>query len=232
MAFAADHGDAQGDGFGVDVDHQRIKARTLSEVIAGAIAVRRDIRRVALAADVNDQATAATKISAQMFDMRHIAHRPLCTDQHKIKPGLRDGKWLAPCRGDDVMRRLSAAPARGVVTPSCYRLRVCTSMVTTTATRTKTTTRASASKDPIALMSVRPANFPNVNSSEGRSRATNRTGGHYCALPPPRISDDGHHHGIEVEGDAVLDARRMRKQRRPATTTTPHRFRGSSGEHR
>ena len=27
---------------------------------------------------------------------------------------------------------------------------------------------------------------PNVNSSEGRSRATNRIGGH-CALPPPRI---------------------------------------------
>src|SRR6476659_579123 len=112
-----------------------------------------------------------------------------------------------------------------VVTPSCYRLRVCTSVVTTTAARTKTTTMASASKDSIALISVRPTIFPNVNSSEGRSRATNRIGGHYCALPPPRISNDGHHQRcddpvcaacrwsvvvtlrVEVEGDAVLDAR-------------------------
>ncbi|MET4332043.1 hypothetical protein ABIB80_007905 [Bradyrhizobium sp. i1.15.2] len=67
-----------------------------------------------------------------------------------------------------------------------YRLRVGTSMVTTTATRTKTRTMASASKDPIALISVRPAIFPNVNSSEGRSRAANRIGGDYCALPSPR----------------------------------------------
>src|SRR4029077_4793051 len=85
---------------------------------------------------------------------------------------------------------------------------------------------ASASKDSIALISVRPTIFPNVNSSEGRSRATNRIGGHYCALPPPRISNDGHHQRcddpvcaacrwsvvvtlrVEVEGDAVLDARR------------------------
>jgi hypothetical protein len=51
--------------------------------------------------------------------------------------------------------------------------------------------------DPIALISVRPAIFPNVKSSEGRSRAANCIGGHYCALPR-----------IEVEGDAVLDARR------------------------
>ena len=46
-----------------------------------------------------------------------------------------------------------------IVTPSCYRLRVGTSMVTTTAARTKTTTTASASKDPIALISVRSAMF-------------------------------------------------------------------------
>ena len=151
------------------------------------------------------RAQQACRAKDQRLIARHAPHRapPIVYRFAVNKPGLRDGKWLAPCRGDDVMRRLSAAPARGVVTPSCYRLRVCTSMVTTTATRTKTTTMASASKDPIALISVRPAIFPNVNSSEGRSRATNRTGGHYCVLPPPRTCD------------AVLDARRMRRQRRP-----------------
>jgi len=25
-----------------------------------------------------------------VFDMRHVAHRPLCTELHKIKPGMRD----------------------------------------------------------------------------------------------------------------------------------------------
>jgi hypothetical protein len=49
-------------------------------------------------------------------------------------------------------------PSHWVVTPSCYRLRVCTSVVTTTAASTRTTTMASASKD--ALISVRPAIFP------------------------------------------------------------------------
>jgi hypothetical protein len=56
---------------------------------------------------------------------------------------------------------LDQAQPMQVVTPSCYRLRVCTNVITTTAARTKTTTMASASKDPIALISVRPAIFPN-----------------------------------------------------------------------
>src|SRR5882757_8691990 len=30
---------------------------------------------------------------ASVFDMRHIAHRPLCTISYKIKPGMRDGKY-------------------------------------------------------------------------------------------------------------------------------------------
>jgi hypothetical protein len=33
-----------------------------------------------------------TNITASVFDMRHIAHRHLCTRSHKIKPGMRD--WI------------------------------------------------------------------------------------------------------------------------------------------
>ena len=73
----------------------------------------------------------------------------------------------------------------GTVSRSCYRLRVCTSVVTTTAARTKTTTMANASKDPIALISVRPPSSSTLNH-QGRSPAANRIGGHYCALPSHR----------------------------------------------
>jgi len=70
-------------------------------------------------------------------------------------------------------------------------------MVTTTAARTKTTTMASASKDPIALISVRPAIFPNVNQQKDG--------------PVRQIASEAttvRFRRIEVEGDAVLDARR------------------------
>jgi hypothetical protein len=30
------------------------------------------------------------EITASVFDMRHIAHRPLCTDRHKIKPRMKN----------------------------------------------------------------------------------------------------------------------------------------------
>src|SRR6266702_969837 len=41
------------------------------------------------------------KITASVFDKRHIAHRPLCTDQHKIKSGMHDCKYprTGPSRG-------------------------------------------------------------------------------------------------------------------------------------
>ena len=65
-------------------------------------------------------------------------------------------------------RRHQPLSSHWVGTPSCYRLQVCTSMVTTTAARTKTTTMASASKDPIALISVRPSHVPLGKSSSHR----------------------------------------------------------------
>ena len=42
--------------------------------------------------------------------MRHIALRPLCTDQHKIKPEMRDGKYPQgpPSRGPGTLGRETA----------------------------------------------------------------------------------------------------------------------------
>ncbi|EIG63609.1 hypothetical protein ABIB85_007820 [Bradyrhizobium sp. JR1.5] len=131
--------------------------------------------------------TAAMKISVPLLDMRHIVRRlyvdgPAVANLHQRRRVVNDqdsanARCLPP--SSTAFQSLGRDAVR-------YRLRVGTSMVTTTATRTKTRTMASASKDPIALISVRPAIFPNVNSSEGRSRAANRIGGDYCALPSPR----------------------------------------------
>ena len=84
----------------------------------------------------------------------------------------------------DVMRYGCPLLMSWIVTPSCYRLGVCTSMVTTTAARTKTTTMARASIDPMAWLSLRPAMFPNVKSLGGPSRATNRIGSSHQILVP------------------------------------------------
>ena len=60
-------------------------------------------------------------------------------------------------------------------------------MTATTAARTKTTTMASASKDPIAPISVRPANTLTLtHQKDGPVRQIASECGH-CALPPPRI---------------------------------------------
>ena len=59
---------------------------------------------------------------------------------------------------------------------------------------------ANASKDPIALISVRPAIFHNVNSSEGPSRATNRIGTGFAG----RFGLSMKYDGAETEGSMVV----------------------------
>jgi hypothetical protein len=42
-----------------------------------------------------------------VFDMRHVAHGPLCTNRHKIKPRMRDWKYIyaGPSRGPRINSR-------------------------------------------------------------------------------------------------------------------------------
>src|SRR5437879_10552638 len=47
------------------------------------------------------------KITASVFDIRHIAHRPLCTDWHKIKPGTRNCKYPQRSRSRGPPRRVT-----------------------------------------------------------------------------------------------------------------------------
>ena len=38
------------------------------------------------------------KITISVFDMRHLAHRFMCTSSYEIKPGMRDGKYPRTAR--------------------------------------------------------------------------------------------------------------------------------------
>jgi len=79
----------------------------------------------------------------------------------------------------DVMRYGCPLLMSWIVTPSCYRLGVCTSMVTKNNDDGESLNRSHGVASPLG-----PAMFPNVKSLGGPSRATNRIGSSHQILGP------------------------------------------------